>query len=144
MKRLALAGLLGGCSLITDSFVTNDFSGDTFPIDVETSSGAIVLGVRQAGVPDRTAVLDLLAPLTLVDPGAGVDPEVTYTDLMLLGARGPGGPLEVPRTALDNAQVIALHPCQDTDCVVGIAGEHVRADHRGVRQGGAEIGRAHV
>jgi len=122
MKRLALAGLLGGCSLITDSFVTNDFSGDTFPIDVDTSSGAVVLGVRQAGVPDRTGVLDLLAPLTLVDPGAGVDPEVTYTDLMLLGARGPGGPLEVPRTALDEAQVIALHPCQDTDCVVGSPG----------------------
>jgi len=126
MKRLALGGLLGGllggCSLITDSFATNDFSGDTFPVDVETSSGAVVLGVRQAGVPDRTGVLDLLAPLTLVDPGAGIDPEVTYTDLMLLGARGPGGPLEVPRAALDEAQVISLHPCQDTDCVVGTAG----------------------
>ena len=26
---------------ITDSFITNDFSGDPFPIDVDTSSGAV-------------------------------------------------------------------------------------------------------
>lgn len=118
----ALPMLLAGCSLITDSFVTNDFSGDQFPIDVETTSGAVVVGVRQSGVPDRVGVLDVLAPLSLVDPGAGVDPEVTYADLMMLGARGAGGALDVPRAALTGAQVLVLHPCQEPECVVGPGG----------------------
>jgi hypothetical protein len=116
---LAVIATLSGCTLITDSFLTNDFSGDPYPIDIETSSGAIVVGVRQAGQPDRVAVVELLSPLTLTDPGAGVPPSLSYIDLTLLGKRGPGipagGPIDmammVPRAKFADTQVIALHPC---------------------------------
>lgn len=121
MKRLlsGLAIALGGCSLITDSFVTNDFSGDPFPIQAELSSGAVVIGLREPGVPDRTAILDLLSPVTLVDPGEGIAPSVSKSDLLVLGQNGPGGPLELPRAALDNVQLLALHPCTGEPCNVG-------------------------
>ena len=119
----AVAALgLAGCSLLTDSFVTNEFSGDPFPIQADLSSGAIILGLRQAGVPDRTAVLDLLSPLTLVDPGPGVAPSVASADLLLLGQDGPGGPLDLPRASLTDAQMLALHPCTGEPCNVGPLG----------------------
>ena len=124
MWRLACACVIAstaGCSLITDSFLTNEFSGDQSPIDVELSSGAIVMGLRQDLVPDRSAVLDLLSPVTLVDPGPGVAPSVSITSVYMLGAHGPGGPIEQPRARLTDAQLIALHPCDTDDCVVGPA-----------------------
>ncbi len=122
--RLAAASLLlagTGCSLLTDSFLTNDFSGDLYPIDVDVSSGAVMMGLRQHGVDDRGAVLDLLSPVTLVDPGPSAAPSVSITDVFILGANGPGGPIEQPRGKLTNAQLIALHPCETEDCVVGSA-----------------------
>lgn len=122
--RLAAACVLAGatgCSLITDSFLTNEFSGDLYPIDVDVSSGAVMLGLRQSGFPDRGAVLDLLSPITLVDPGLGVAPSVSTADVVVLGQRGPGGPIEQPRAGLTSAQLIALHPCEDATCVVGPA-----------------------
>jgi hypothetical protein len=112
------AVLLGGCSLITDSFLTNGFSGDSYPIAVETSSGAIVVGMRAAGEADRIAVVDLLSPFSLTDPGAMVDPSVSYVDLTLLGKAGagaPGAPVDlaatVPRAQLSDVRVVGLHPC---------------------------------
>ncbi len=108
-----------GCSLLTDSFVTNEFSGDLYPISVETASGALVVGLRQDGVPDRVAVLDLLSPITLVDPGAGITPTFTTVDLTLLGERA--GVLDLPRAQLSDARVLALHPCSEPTCVVGPA-----------------------
>ncbi|MBA3457185.1 MAG: hypothetical protein H0T42_29145 [Deltaproteobacteria bacterium] len=115
----ALAILLGGCSLVTDSFLTNDFSGDPYPIQAELQSGAVVLGLRQAGVPDRTTVLDLLSPITLVDPGPGIAPSVSNADLLLLGQNGAGGPIDLPRASLDDVQMLALHPCNEDGCSVG-------------------------
>jgi hypothetical protein len=133
--RRAIFGLLGlglaGCSLITDSFLTNEFSGDEFPIDIETESGAIIVGVRQAGAADRVAVVDLLSPFTLTDPGPEQSPSVSYVDLTLLGMTGDGAVLDlaaaVPRARFLDKQVIALHPCPDRkfdgslndECVVG-------------------------
>ncbi len=108
-----------GCSLVTDSFLTNEFSGDQYPIDVEISSGAVMVGLRQDGFADRGAVLDLLSPVTLVDPGPGVAPSVEEDNVLLLGAHGPGGPIEQPRARFRNAQLIALHPCEEDTCVVG-------------------------
>ncbi len=122
--RLAIACALvagAGCSLITDSFLTNDFSGDQYPIDIDVSSGAVMMGLRQTDVEDRGAVLDLLSPVTLVDPGPGVAPSVSTSAVYLLGANGPGGPIEQPRAKLTNAQLIAVHPCETDDCVVGSA-----------------------
>lgn len=114
-----LAALGTGCSLVTDSFATNDFSGDEYPIEVDVSSGAVLLGLRQEGEDDRGAVLDLLSPVTLVDPGPNVAPSVFTTSVHLLGANGPNGPIEQPRAKLTDAQLIALHPCETDDCVVG-------------------------
>ncbi len=133
MGVIARAGLamalasLAGCTLITDSFLTNEFSGDAFPVHVETRSGAIVVGLRQDARPDREVVLDLLSPVTLTDPGFATPPSVSYVNLTLLGADGPGGALLRPRARFVDAQLISLHPgedeCQrqacgadDTDC----------------------------
>jgi hypothetical protein len=127
-----VAAMLGSCSLITDSFLTNEFSGDPYPIEVETSSGAIVLGMRQAA-DDRVAVLDLLSPFTITDQDPMIKPSVSYVDLMLLGKAAPGtlpgGPIDlstaVPRARLEEARVIALHPCdsnganEDGSCHIG-------------------------
>jgi hypothetical protein len=128
---LGIALSLAGCTLITDSFLTNEFSGDPFPIDIETETGAIIVGVRQAGQDDRVAVVDLLSPFTLADPGPAIRPSVSYVDLTLLGKTGPAGPLDlataVPRARFQDARLISLHPCPDLtvegvpnrDCTVG-------------------------
>ena len=111
----ALVAALGGCTLITDSFLTNDFSGDPFPINVDTTSGAIMVGLRQAGADDRVAVLDLLSPITVIDQDPKLDPSLSYVDLTLLGAAAPGGPIDlstaVPRARFPEAQLVSLHPC---------------------------------
>ncbi len=117
----------GGCSLLTDSFVTNDFSGDLFPIDVQTDTGAVVVGLRQADSPDRIAVIDLLSPLTLVDPGIDATPTVKNSDFIVLGERG--GVLDLPRARLKDVRLLSLHPCRvssdpsaDPACLVGPSG----------------------
>lgn len=123
-----IAGALGGCTLITDSFLTNDFSGDPFPINVDTTSGAILVGLRQAGADDRVAVLDLLSPITVVDQDPTLDPSLSDVDLTLLGAAAPGGPIDlstaVPRARFPQAQLVALHPCDPAiaTCDVGPTG----------------------
>ena len=126
IDRLALVALLaaaGGCDLVTDSFLTNDFSGDPFPIEVETHAGALVIGVREDGGPDRVAVLDLLSPMTITDPGPGAAASVTYRELMLLGEQHRDGDFTQPRAQLHDAQVLSLHPCPDAtdECDVGPA-----------------------
>ena len=130
-----LAAMLGGCTLITDSFLTNEFSGDPFPIDVDTTSGAIVVGVRGNAPSDSVAVLDLLSPVTVSDPGLDAVPSLAYSNLTLLGRAGPGGPISVPRAEFVDTQVISLHPCTcdpDVDptcdplqCQVGVPGASV-------------------
>lgn len=118
----ALAMILGGgCTLITDSFVTNEFSGDPFPIDVDLATGAVIVGVREPGEAARTAVIDVLAPVTVLDPGDGAPASVTTTELQLLGVRAATGALDLPR-ALLASQIVAVHPCRDAVCSVGPAG----------------------
>jgi hypothetical protein len=115
------AGALGGCTLITDSFLTNEFSGDPFPVRVDATSGALLVGVRQSNEDaDRVAVLDLLSPFTVsVTEDATLDPRVSFVDLTLLGERAPGQ-LDLPRARFLEAQVISLHPCE-TGCEPGDA-----------------------
>ncbi|MCW5801873.1 MAG: hypothetical protein KIT31_05755 [Deltaproteobacteria bacterium] len=115
-----LVAVLGaGCDLITDSFATNDFSGDPFPIEVELTSGAVVVGVRTGTPPvDRVAVLDILSPLSVIDPGPAGSTGVGGADLTLLGMRATGT-LDVPRAAFLDTQVLSLHPCQAPSCAVG-------------------------
>ncbi len=120
MIRAALLALLGGCSLITDSFGTNDFSGDLYPISVDTASGAVIVGVREGNV-DRIALLDALSPITVLDPGIDATPAIDTWTLTLLGARATGE-IDLPRAQLSDVRVVELHPCADPQCVVGTSG----------------------
>jgi hypothetical protein len=114
----ALAAVLGGCTLITDSFLTNEFSGDPFPLKVDAASGALMVGVRQSNEDkDRVAVLDLLSPFTVsvIEKHPGdqrFDPRVSFVDLTLLGERA-SGQLDLPRARFPEAQVLSLHPCEN-------------------------------
>jgi len=116
--RAALMALgLGGCTLVTDSFAINDFSGDPYPITVDVSSGAVIAGLRPAGADDatpRTAILDLLSPFTVVDPGPDAAPSVSTEDVLVLDSGG------TPRAKLTTAQLLSLHPCDDAGCQVGV------------------------
>jgi hypothetical protein len=112
--RLAVAalitGTLAGCTLITDSFLTNDFSGDPFPTQIDDSSGALLVGMQPVGASKQRAVLDLLSPFTLVDPGQMGDPTLSTVDLLLLG-KNVDDTLTLPRARFTQAQLISLHPC---------------------------------
>ena len=120
---LVAASSLVGCSLITDSFLTNDFSGDPFPTRIDSSGGALRVGMQPLdGSAQHIAVLDLLSPFTLLDPGKPAEPTLTAVDLMLLG-QNVDGTLSLPRARFPQAQLISLHPCaamtnQDLDCAV--------------------------
>jgi hypothetical protein len=117
VTRLALlaCGALAGCALIEENFFTNEFSGDPFPIAVDTSSGAMLVGLRPVdqSEPSR-AVLDLLSPFTLIDPRRSVDPSLRFVSLELLGKDGSGA-LTLPRARFPDAQLISLHPCAVPD-----------------------------
>ena len=128
VTRLALAAALlalpaAGCDYLTDSFTTNDFSGDPFPVYVDTTSGAIHVGMQLDGEQPRDAVLDVLSPLSIVDRGASAAPAITYPGLTLLGERAPGGPLDQPRAHFVAPQVVTLHPCTTATCAVGPTGQ---------------------
>ncbi len=123
MVRFALLLLAcSGCDIIEAPFKTNEFSGDAFPIHVDTRSGAVLLGLRSADV-DHIAVLDVLSPLTLIDPGPTVEPTIDTEDLTLLGERpGNVGMADLPRARFDLQQVLRLHPCslKDPFCKLGL------------------------
>jgi len=113
----AVAALtLGGCTLLTDSFLTNEFSGDKFPVHVDASRGALLVGMRP-GAPadnvDRVAVLDLLSPFTLIDPRVATAPSLQYADVLLLG-KSSTGELTTPRARFPEVQLLSLHPCDTT------------------------------
>lgn len=116
MKRLAVLAVCAACST-----PTND--GDPFPVYVDLSQGPVLVHVARP--EDATAIaatLDLLAPLTLVDPGPGVfTTERESTDLTLFGARIPGGSLLVPRAQFP-VDLVLLHPCDPAQgaCTVGL------------------------
>lgn len=116
-----LLPLLAGCDLVTDSFLTNDFSGDPFPIEVETHAGAIVLGMDVGGEDTRIAVLDILSPMTLVDPGAASAPAIAFHDITLRGELDRRPAFTQPRAVFQDAQILSLHPCDDAtvQCSVG-------------------------
>ena len=121
---VGVLALLAGCGTITDlvtsSFDTNDFSGDQFPITVQRAEGAVIIGVSDSDDSQlRTAVLDVLSPVTVIDNGKDVPPSIDNPDLLVLGQRTSGGALDLPRGKFHETQVLTLHPCQDDVCVVG-------------------------
>lgn len=121
VKRFAAcAVLLAGCEYITGSFERNPFSGDPYPILIDNHYGALVIGVNEVGTTEqRTGVLDVLSPLTLIDRGPGLAPRIDLTSLVLEGARTPGGELDLPRALLKDHNVATLHPCDAMTCEVG-------------------------
>ncbi|HUS29911.1 MAG TPA: hypothetical protein VMZ53_15505 [Kofleriaceae bacterium] len=122
MNRAALLLLAAsGCDYVTSSLKTNDFSGDAYPILVDRSAGGVVVGMRE-GSSDRTAVLDVMSPLTLIDKGGDVRVSIAERDLTLLGARSLGAALDLPRARFPEKTVATLHPCQDATCSIGTPG----------------------
>jgi len=120
VRCAALLAALAGCTqYITDGFSNNDFSGDPFPFGVETSSGAVVVGMQPVGDTLRPAVLDVLSPVTLIDHGTSAQPTIQYPDIILDGTRGPNGPLDLPRAQISSHQLLTLHPCSGPGCFVG-------------------------
>jgi hypothetical protein len=131
MKAILLvAAALTGCTVIEESFQTNGFSGDPFPIGVDTSTGAVMIGMHDsddAEGDNLATIVDVLAPITVVDPGQGVEPEITFPDLDVLGTDPTTNAPTLPRAKFTEAQVVAVHPCADADpdnpgpCRVGSA-----------------------
>lgn len=117
--RAALAIALCGCNFLTDSFVINEFSGDSFPIDVDSSTGAIIIGVRESDRTTHTAIIDVLSPLTVIDRGPDEKPRVDDSPLVLLGQRAGSGTFDVPRARFVEPQVVSMHPCPDAVCTIG-------------------------
>ena len=115
-----------GCSLITDPFATNDFSGDPYPIAVELDSGALRLSTREVGEisESRPTLLDVMAPFSIIDRGEDSVARVETLAISLLSS-GPAG--LVARARLEGS-FIELHPCAagtasaDGLCSVGGAG----------------------
>ena len=118
MKWLVLLAL-AGCDYITGSFVTNDFSGDPFPVPVETADGAVLVGLQPVGGSTHTAVLDVMSPVTVLDPGPTAQATITYPAVTLLGLDPATGALDKPRAQFEGPQVLSIHPCSDPTCSVG-------------------------
>jgi len=123
--RLVAVALLAlaGCDYLTSSFRTNGFSGDPYPILVETTSGGLVVGVEEDARPGvvRTAVLDMLSPITAIDRGPDVAVSTGEATLTIYGATVSGGLLDQPRAELSDKQIVNVHPCDGgTDvCTIG-------------------------
>ena len=81
MKALALLSLCGGCSLLTDSFVTNDFSGDLYPTGVDVSKDKIAMRrrVETARVSVRSSIR-LITIITVVFSGGLLALNPDYID----------------------------------------------------------------
>jgi hypothetical protein len=122
MKLAAIVGFglaCCGCSYLTDSFGVNEFSGDPFPTTVETTSGAVVLGLSTPNSTVHTAVLDLMSPFTVIDDGPTTAPRITNPQVVLYGERVPGAPFDLPRAEIDDPDVMSIHPCAAATCSVG-------------------------
>ena len=96
---LALA--LGACG--------DDTAGDPFPIAVERAGGAFVVGLQAEGEDFvRTAVVDVLSPLTILDQAANLAPTRRGGTLDLLEPEQADGS-RVARVRWDTT-VLGLHP----------------------------------
>jgi hypothetical protein len=117
VKALALALLgLAGCDIVTNGFDTNGFSGDPYPVEIDATSGALLTRLQvEATTSMRDALIDVLAPLTLVDKGPDAEQEFKMLTLTLFDVNA------VPRAQFVEKQVAILHPCGDMtlDCQIG-------------------------
>jgi hypothetical protein len=120
MVRLgaAIPALLGVCAAVTACSDPDTFSGDPFPIEYVSRAGAVTVEVRASGELTRPAVLDVLAPLTVLDNGPDTAPARRSVSLDLLGVAPAGG--TVPRARF-HGTIVQFHPCPDASCGVGDA-----------------------
>jgi hypothetical protein len=133
-RRAVLAAVISatapGCTLLTDSFLSNNFSGDAYPINVDTHTGAILVQMRPTGGTETTAVLDLLSPLTTTDPAdPNATPDLVTTNIGMFGLITPSAPTapeaisstnSVERAEFVGAQLISLHACDAKGaCTIG-------------------------
>ncbi|MCA9679623.1 MAG: hypothetical protein H6709_03260 [Kofleriaceae bacterium] len=110
------AGLGLGATAVTAAGCEGEASfGDPFPIVVDLGSGAVIAHVREGDGTVRTATVDVLAPLTVIDVAPGTAVSRRSTTLTLLG--GTGTEL-VPRAHLP-VTVTQLHACPQEPCQVG-------------------------
>jgi hypothetical protein len=120
VNMIALAVIaLSGCNYVTDSFVVNEFSGDPFPTTIETTSGAMVLGMGEPSQTIHTAVLDVMSPFTVIDDGVNTQPRIDNPQVVLYGERSPGAAFDLPRAEIDAPDVMTIHPCDAEACSVG-------------------------
>jgi hypothetical protein len=124
VRRLALVVAivaLGGCDYITGGFTTNPFSGDPFPTTIGSQTGALITGFTVDGSTDmHTAVLDVMSPLNVLDPGP--DMQVTINDdigFQMYGEHVPFGPFDLERADFADNTLATLHPCDGATCSVG-------------------------
>jgi hypothetical protein len=97
---------------------------DGLPIPVDLSTGAMTLQVRLGDdQPPLPAVVDTLAPLTVIDDLGLAEPRRRQVDLTVLDATG------VPRVRVPRLIALDLHPCGAAEtCQVGLdAVQPVRA-----------------
>lgn len=95
--------------------------GDGFAIPIDTSSGPVIVQVRE-GDEVRAAVIDMLAPFTVLDAPDGEAPSRRCTDLTVLGEGG------VARAHLD-LTVTEYHACPaGAPCQVGPAAAPIAVD----------------
>jgi hypothetical protein len=125
---LAAAGVIaiGGCS-------ENPFSGDPFPIHTQSASGAVLVQIARGGQM-FPASLDVLSPITIIDPGPGVPVRRRSELLTVKGeSRLPDAPEFIARAQLP-ATVFELHPCAQEEAVCSVG------DQAGTVPIGAVIG----
>ena len=101
---------------------------DPFPIRFDNARGPVILGV-DVGDGRVPAVLDTLAPVTVIDPVAAgrpvEEPRRRRVEVTLLGL-DQEGLATVPRARFPDTSAIELHPCSgDSLCRIGGAADAV-------------------
>ena len=99
---LLLAACGGGSGVVADGV----------PIDIDMSHGPVLVDLRDPEGDSRAAVIDLLAPITVIDVDDGTTPSRRSTDLTLLDTNG------VARARLE-LTVTRLASCPGGECQVG-------------------------
>ncbi len=103
---------------------------DPFPVRVDLSAGPVMMGALSnldETTEPRPAVVDTLAPVTVLDPFAPGEPlpspHQTRVELTLFGLDDTGLPT-VPRVRFPDTAAFELHPCagpeDGSDCVIGV------------------------
>lgn len=125
MPRTFLAALAtAGCAAA--AACDDAKAGDPFPVGVRRAGGAFVVDVRADDGPLRTAVLDIMAPVTVLDQDPTLAPVRHGVDLDLLAPRSPADPTLIVRTRFAGASVLELHPCDPAGpCTIGAPGAPV-------------------